>query len=79
MTTEMVERVARALAEAELGYPAVPHKGRYKEARAAIKAMMEPTPYMMMAGSGAMVESGRTDALTAKGVLETMLTAALEE
>ncbi len=71
--TDMVERVARAIAECEVdlvkdGYPPV--------ARAAIEAMMEPTPDMLKAGLTA--DHAMYECAEPETVYQAMLRAALE-
>jgi len=84
MTTEMVERVAKAICEAYGHYPdeRVASSGKeaweYKvrEARAAIRALMEPTEEMVSKGSDG---SSQYAADLAKHTWQAMLTAALGE
>ena len=83
MVSEMVERVSKALIEADPGADerSLPMPTRTYEAmaRAAIKAMMEPTEDMAERGASEMCNWNIPNPESGEAVWKAMLTAALKE
>ena len=86
--SEMIERIADAIAESVEGElarvlnyygPATRRKTLEPAARAAIKAMMEPTEKMVKAVDAAAHDHWPNARKMANGMMQAMLTAALEE